>query len=103
VWFFYLFGYAQIYQSCSLSALGEIIMNKKLIRILQIASITYIWIFVIAVDAWILSLLRVAKQLNDSLNASIAIGLIAIPLFLTIAGMLTYVFVGLQKYRIDKG
>ncbi len=78
-------------------------MNKKTVRILQIASITYIWIFVIAVDTWILSLLRVAQQLQDALNASIAIGLIAIPLFLTIAGMLTYVFVGLQKHRIDKG
>lgn len=78
-------------------------MNKKLIRSLQIASITFIWIFVIAIDTWILSLLRVARQLHDALNASIAIGLIAIPLFLTIAGMLTYVFVGLQKHRIDKG
>lgn len=78
-------------------------MNKKVIRILQIASIAFIWIFVVAIDAWILSLLRVAKQLHDALNASIAIGLIAIPLFLTIAGMLTYVFVGLQKHRIDKG
>lgn len=78
-------------------------MNKKTIRILQVASIAFIWIFVIAIDAWILSLLRVAQQLQDALNASIAIGLIAIPLFLTIAGMLTYVFVGLQKHRIDKG
>jgi hypothetical protein len=76
-------------------------MNKKVIRILQIASITFIWIFVIAIDTWILSLLRVAQQLHDALNASIAIGLIAIPLFLTIAGMLTYVFVGLQKYRVE--
>lgn len=76
-------------------------MNKKLIRVLQIASLAYIWIFVIAVDTWILSLLRVAKKLHDALNASIAIGLIAIPLFLTIASVLTYVFVGLQKYRIE--
>jgi hypothetical protein len=53
---------------------------------------------VIAVDVWILSLLRVAQQLNDSLNASVAIGIIAIPLFLTIASLLTYVFVGLQKH-----
>jgi hypothetical protein len=43
------------------------------------------------------------QAIAHALNASIAIGLIAIPLFLTIAGMLTYVFVGLQKYRIDKG
>ncbi len=75
-------------------------MNKKFIRILQIASLAYIWVFVIAVDTWILSLLRIAKKLNDALNASVAIGILAIPLFLTIASILTYVFVGLQKHRI---
>jgi hypothetical protein len=75
-------------------------MQKKTIKALQIASLIYIWIFVIAVDSWIISLLRVAQKLDDALNASVAIGIIAIPLFLTIASILTYVFVGLQRYRI---
>jgi len=74
-------------------------MKKKTIQIIQIASIIYIWIFVISVDSWIISLLRVAQKLDDALNASVAIGIVAIPLFLTIAGILTYVFVGLQKNR----
>ena len=74
-------------------------MKKKTIRVLQIASIIYIWIFVLVVDWWILSLLQVARELNDSLNASVAIGIIAIPLFLSIASILTYVFIGLQKNR----
>jgi uncharacterized membrane protein (DUF485 family) len=77
-------------------------MSKKTIRTLQIASITYIWIFVLAVDIWILSLLRVAKRLNDALNASVAIGIVAIPLFLIIASVLTYVFVGLQRHEFDE-
>ena len=72
-------------------------MQKNTIRLLQIASIVYIWIFVLAVDAWIISLLMVAIELHDALNASVAIGIIAIPLFLTIAGILTYVYVGLQR------
>ena len=72
-------------------------MQKNTIRILQIASIVYIWIFVLAVDIWIISLLMVAIKLHDALNASVAIGIIAIPLFLTIAGILTYVYVGLQR------
>lgn len=76
-------------------------MQKKRIRVLQIASLIWIWIFVLGVDIWILSLLRVAKNLNDSLNASVAIGIVAIPLFLTIASILTYVFVGLQKHRTE--
>ena len=68
---------------------------------MQIASLIYIWIFVIAVDSWIISLLRVAQELDDALNASVVIGIIAIPLFLTIASILTYVFVGLQKNRLE--
>jgi hypothetical protein len=76
-------------------------MKRKTIRGLQIASLIYIWIFVIAVDSWIIILLRVAQELDDALNASVAIGIVAIPLFLTIASILTYVFVGLQKHRIE--
>ena len=57
-------------------------MQRKRIRILQIASLTWIWIFVFSVDLWILSLLRVARHLNDALNASVAIGIVAMPLFL---------------------
>jgi hypothetical protein len=76
-------------------------MKRKTIRGMQIASLIYIWIFVIAVDSWIISLLRVAQKLDDALNASVAIGIVAIPLFLTIASILTYVFVGLQKHRLE--
>ena len=75
-------------------------MKRKTIKGMQVASLIYIWIFVIAVDSWIISLLRVAQKLDDALNASVAIGIIAIPLFLTIASILTYVFVGLQKNRL---
>lgn len=72
-------------------------MKNKRIFLLQAGSIGLIWIFVLSVDTWIASLLFVAHDLNDALNASVAIGLLAIPLFLTIAIILTYVFVGLQR------
>jgi len=72
-------------------------MNRKRIKALQILSIGIIWLFVISVDTWIASLLFVAYDLNDSMNASVIIGLLTIPLFLTIAIILTYVFVGLQR------
>ena len=74
-------------------------MQNKNIYIMQIISISLIWVLVISVDLWILSLLRVAHKLNDALNASVAIGIIAIPLFLLIASILTYVFIGLQRNR----
>lgn len=73
--------------------------NKKFIYFLQVASMTYIWIFVSGVAIWILNLIRVAHKLNDALNASVAISIVAIPVFFTLAGVLTYVFVGLQKGR----
>ncbi len=76
-------------------------MSPKTIRILQILSLAYIWVFVLAVDIWILSLLRVSQKLNDAINASVAIGIVAIPLFLVIASILTYVFVSLQKHRSE--
>jgi len=70
---------------------------------MQILSLAYIWVFVLAVDLWILSLLRVAQRLNDAINASVAIGILAIPLFIVIASILTYVFVSLQKHRDENG
>jgi arginine exporter protein ArgO len=73
-------------------------MRKKVIFVLQILSLAYIWIFVLAIDSWILSLLVVSRQLNDAINASVAIGIVAVPLFLTIAILLTYVFIGLQRH-----
>lgn len=74
-------------------------MKKKTIRILQILSLAYIWVFVLAVNFWVVSLLRVSQNLSDALNASVAIGIVAIPLFFMIASILTYVFVSLQKHR----
>ncbi len=73
--------------------------NKKFIYFLQVASMTYIWIFVSVVAIWILNLIRVAHKLNDALNASVAISIVAIPVFFALAAVLTYVFVGLQKGR----
>ncbi|MFQ5737580.1 MAG: hypothetical protein ACE5JX_01075 [Acidobacteriota bacterium] len=78
-------------------------MTKRMVRVFQILSLMLIWVFVLAVDSWVLSLLRVARRLNDAINASVAIGIVAIPLFLTIASILTYVFVGLHKNRRREG
>ena len=76
-------------------------MRNRTIKILQIMSIAYIWIFVLAIDTWIVSLLLVAMKLNDAINASVAISIVTIPIFLAIAGILTYVFIGLQRNRED--
>ena len=70
---------------------------------LQVASVSYIWIFVIGVAVWIFKLISVAHELDDSLNASVAISIVAIPVFFAVAAILTYVFVGLQKGKKSRG
>lgn len=69
----------------------------KWISALQVASVAWIWVFVLGVSAWILHLLSLSRQLHDVPSASIAISIVAIPVFLTGASVLTYVFIGLRR------
>lgn len=72
-------------------------MQKKVIFVLQLASLTGIWIFVLGISVWIVRLILIANKLQDAETASVGISLVAIPVFLTGASVLTYVFVGLQR------
>lgn len=69
---------------------------------LQVASVTMIWVFVLGLSTWIVHLLRLSHELRDVPSASIAISIVAIPVFLTGASVLTYVFVGMQRGRHDR-
>ncbi len=71
--------------------------KRKTIFIAQVASLALIWVFVIAIAFWIINLLLRSIELRDALEATIGISIVAIPVFLTLAGVLTYVFIGLQK------
>ncbi len=77
------------------------IMNEKHIFALQVASLALIWIVVILIGIWVVNLLRLSYELPDVPSATFGISIIAVPIFVTIASILTYVFVGLQK-RKDK-
>jgi hypothetical protein len=66
---------------------------------LQIASVGGIWVFVLSICWWILHLLRLSHRLHDVPSASVGISIVAIPVFLTGASVLTYVFVGLRRGR----
>lgn len=67
------------------------------IAALQAVSVGAIWVFVIGISAWILHLMRLSQRLHDVPSASVAISIVAIPVFLTGAAVLTYVFVGLRR------
>ncbi len=71
--------------------------NKKIIFLLQFASVAFIWVFITAILFWIVNMILVAHRLNDALDASVAISIIAMPVYVSLASLLTYVFVGLQK------
>ena len=74
-------------------------MNKKTIEFLQILSISLIWLLFTGIAVWIVNLIEVSLELHDAPDASVAISIVAIPVFLTLASVLTYVFIGLRKGR----
>ncbi len=78
--------------------------TPRWILTLQILSVSWIWLFVLGISIWILRLLREAIRWHDVPTASVAISVVAIPVFLTGAAVLTYVFAGLRRgARQDAG
>lgn len=73
-------------------------MNQKLIFYLQVFSLIMIWVLFIAIGIWVGNLLHLSLTLHDVPSATFAISIVAIPIFLTLASVLTYVFIGLQKH-----
>lgn len=71
--------------------------ENRLIFGLQVLSVVMIWAFVLGISSWIIHLIGLARRLNDVPSASVGISIVAIPVFLTGASVLTYVFVGLQR------
>jgi membrane protein implicated in regulation of membrane protease activity len=72
-------------------------MQKKIIAIAQLASFLLMWIFVIAITIWIINLIMVSVELNDVPGVSLGISIIAIPVFVTLASILTYAYFGFKK------
>jgi uncharacterized membrane protein YcjF (UPF0283 family) len=56
-------------------------------------------LFVGGIVTWIMHLIRTAWRLRDVPSASIGISVVAIPVFLTLGGVIVYVFVGLLTDR----
>lgn len=77
--------------------------TPKWIFALQVASVSMIWVFVLSISFWILHLLRLSRELHDVPSGSLGISIVAIPVFMIGASVLTYVFVGLQRGREPPG
>jgi hypothetical protein len=67
------------------------------IRGLQFISIFFMWAFAAGVLSFVVWLVLVAVRWQDALNWTLAISLVMTPVYLTVAGTLTYVFIGLRR------
>jgi heme/copper-type cytochrome/quinol oxidase subunit 2 len=71
--------------------------HRRWIQALQFLSICLMWAFAMGVLVFIVWLVLVAARWHDALNWTLAISLIMAPVYLTVAGTLTYVFIGLRR------
>jgi hypothetical protein len=69
----------------------------KTITALQFLSIMLMWAFATGILIFIPWLVAVSLRWNDALNWTVAISVVMTPVYLTVAGTLTYVFIGLRR------
>ena len=74
-------------------------MPDSFIRILQFMCVAAMWVFVTSVTLWVLQLAYVSYTLKDAYTASVGISLVALPVFWTLAGVLSYTFFGIRHGR----
>jgi len=71
--------------------------THRLIHALQYLSIFFMWSFALGILIFVPWLVFVAARWHDALNWSLAISVVMTPVYLTVAGTLTYVFIGLRR------
>jgi hypothetical protein len=81
---------------------GERSVSERTVRKLQWLWIAVAFGLIGGIIAWITHLIRTAWRLGDTPSASIGISIVAIPIFLTMLGVILYVFVGLRGDRGER-
>jgi uncharacterized membrane protein YhaH (DUF805 family) len=64
---------------------------------MQFISISLMWVFALGVLVFVPWLIFVAARWQDALNWTLVISLVYLPVYLTVAATLTYVYFGLQR------
>jgi hypothetical protein len=77
-------------------------VSSRTVRAIQWAMAGTAVLFIGGIVTWISHLIRTAWRLKDVPSASIAISLVAIPVFFTLLGVILYVFWGLLGDRPDR-
>jgi len=73
--------------------------EEKIIFRLQLALLTFFVLAMGGVIVWIIHLILLSRELHDVPSASIGIGIVAIPVFLTLLTVFNYVFWGMLLNR----
>jgi hypothetical protein len=81
---------------------GEPSVSERTVRRLQLVWIAVAFGMIGGIIIWITHLIRTAWRLGDTPSASIGISIVAIPIFLTMLGVILYVFVGLRGDRGER-
>jgi heme/copper-type cytochrome/quinol oxidase subunit 2 len=66
---------------------------------IQIILLSFLWMLASAMTLLFINLVEVSYQVNDHQTASIAISILGVIVFWILAGILTYVLVGLHRGR----
>ena len=74
----------------------------RTVRAIQWAMAGLAVLFIGGIITWITHLIRTAWRLGDVPSASIGISLVSIPIFLTMLGVILYVFVGIRGDRGER-
>ena len=81
---------------------GERSASEKTVRKLQVLWLAVAFGLIGGIITWITHLIRTAWRLGDVPSASIGISLVSIPIFLTMLGVILYVFVGIRGDRGER-
>jgi hypothetical protein len=81
---------------------GERSASEKTVRKLQVLWLAVAFGLIGGIVTWITHLIRTAWRLRDTPSASIGISIVSIPIFLTMLGVILYVFVGLRGDRGER-
>ena len=95
-------GSLQHHQRDTKAREDRVLMREKIIVTMQVGSLVLIWLLVVVIGIWVVNLLSLSYELHDVPSATFGISIVTVPVFLTIASVLTYVFIGLQKGKKRK-
>ena len=76
--------------------------SARTVRAIQWAMAAVAVLFIGGIITWITHLIRTAWRLRDTPSASIGISIVSIPIFLTMLGVILYVFLGIRGDRGER-